>query len=165
VDMVPIAYHCTYFCFHLYLIIIYFTSMHVPIMLHTVILMLQIFYIKWLTRVSDWLTDLCGPTNWQRLTDWVQPQSVPTLSAITIFQPFWAWKSCLVTFKSLNPDLHNVCSSFLMTCLFYPKWDLYHPNWDLLWLCQGPTSMEYCKGNLTDLRRILHLSLAKGNPK
>jgi hypothetical protein len=22
-----------------------------------------------------------------------------------------------------------------------------------------------CKGNLTDLRRILHLSLAKGNPK
>jgi hypothetical protein len=24
---------------------------------------------------------------------------------------------------------------------------------------------EYCKGNLTDLRRILHLSLAKGNPK
>jgi hypothetical protein len=26
---------------------------------------------------------------------------------------------------------------------------------------QGPD----CKGNLTDLRRILHLSLAKGNPK
>jgi hypothetical protein len=24
---------------------------------------------------------------------------------------------------------------------------------------------EDCKGNLTDLRRILHLSLAKGNPK
>jgi hypothetical protein len=24
---------------------------------------------------------------------------------------------------------------------------------------------EICKGNLTDLRRILHLSLAKGNPK
>jgi hypothetical protein len=24
---------------------------------------------------------------------------------------------------------------------------------------------ETCKGNLTDLRRILHLSLAKGNPK
>jgi hypothetical protein len=23
----------------------------------------------------------------------------------------------------------------------------------------------WCKGNLTDLRRILHLSLAKGNPK
>jgi hypothetical protein len=23
----------------------------------------------------------------------------------------------------------------------------------------------FCKGNLTDLRRILHLSLAKGNPK
>jgi hypothetical protein len=23
----------------------------------------------------------------------------------------------------------------------------------------------YCKGNLTDLRRELHLSLAKGNPK
>jgi hypothetical protein len=23
----------------------------------------------------------------------------------------------------------------------------------------------HCKGNLTDLRRILHLSLAKGNPK
>jgi hypothetical protein len=29
-------------------------------------------------------------------------------------------------------------------------------------------TVEYehrCKGNLTDLRRILHLSLAKGNPK
>jgi hypothetical protein len=27
-------------------------------------------------------------------------------------------------------------------------------------------SLHYlCKGNLTDLRRILHLSLAKGNPK
>jgi hypothetical protein len=26
-------------------------------------------------------------------------------------------------------------------------------------------SDHYCKGNLTDLRRILHLSLAKGNPK
>jgi hypothetical protein len=24
---------------------------------------------------------------------------------------------------------------------------------------------EHCKGNLTDLRRELHLSLAKGNPK
>jgi hypothetical protein len=24
---------------------------------------------------------------------------------------------------------------------------------------------SWCKGNLTDLRRILHLSLAKGNPK
>jgi hypothetical protein len=24
---------------------------------------------------------------------------------------------------------------------------------------------EVCKGNLTDLRRILHSSLAKGNPK
>jgi hypothetical protein len=24
---------------------------------------------------------------------------------------------------------------------------------------------DVCKGNLTDLRRILHLSLAKGNPK
>jgi hypothetical protein len=24
---------------------------------------------------------------------------------------------------------------------------------------------QWCKGNLTDLRRILHLSLAKGNPK
>jgi hypothetical protein len=27
------------------------------------------------------------------------------------------------------------------------------------------THVAYCKGNLTDLRRILHLSLAKGNPK
>jgi hypothetical protein len=25
--------------------------------------------------------------------------------------------------------------------------------------------VRFCKGNLTDLRRILHLSLAKGNPK
>jgi hypothetical protein len=25
--------------------------------------------------------------------------------------------------------------------------------------------VQMCKGNLTDLRRILHLSLAKGNPK
>jgi hypothetical protein len=25
--------------------------------------------------------------------------------------------------------------------------------------------LTFCKGNLTDLRRILHLSLAKGNPK
>jgi hypothetical protein len=25
--------------------------------------------------------------------------------------------------------------------------------------------VDDCKGNLTDLRRILHLSLAKGNPK
>jgi hypothetical protein len=31
-------------------------------------------------------------------------------------------------------------------------------RWDLI-------VKEYCKGNLTDLRRILHLSLAKGNPK
>jgi hypothetical protein len=31
---------------------------------------------------------------------------------------------------------------------------------------QCPIEREfYCKGNLTDLRRILHLSLAKGNPK
>jgi hypothetical protein len=29
------------------------------------------------------------------------------------------------------------------------------------WLSGGGV----CKGNLTDLRRILHLSLAKGNPK
>jgi hypothetical protein len=29
-----------------------------------------------------------------------------------------------------------------------------------------PEDLAYlCKGNLTDLRRILHLSLAKGNPK
>jgi hypothetical protein len=28
-----------------------------------------------------------------------------------------------------------------------------------------PQDIGYCKGNLTDLRRILHLSLAKGNPK
>jgi hypothetical protein len=29
-----------------------------------------------------------------------------------------------------------------------------------------PTDKRWiCKGNLTDLRRILHLSLAKGNPK
>jgi hypothetical protein len=27
------------------------------------------------------------------------------------------------------------------------------------------TGADKCKGNLTDLRRILHLSLAKGNPK
>jgi hypothetical protein len=27
------------------------------------------------------------------------------------------------------------------------------------------TKCGNCKGNLTDLRRILHLSLAKGNPK
>jgi hypothetical protein len=26
-------------------------------------------------------------------------------------------------------------------------------------------TVETCKSNLTDLRRILHLSLAKGNPK
>jgi hypothetical protein len=30
---------------------------------------------------------------------------------------------------------------------------------------QCPRRVFYCKGNLTDLRRILHLSLAKGNPK
>jgi hypothetical protein len=29
----------------------------------------------------------------------------------------------------------------------------------------GKISYTSCKGNLTDLRRILHLSLAKGNPK
>jgi hypothetical protein len=29
----------------------------------------------------------------------------------------------------------------------------------------GPALDDNCKGNLTDLRRILHLSLAKGNPK
>jgi hypothetical protein len=29
----------------------------------------------------------------------------------------------------------------------------------------GRNSEGSCKGNLTDLRRILHLSLAKGNPK
>jgi hypothetical protein len=29
----------------------------------------------------------------------------------------------------------------------------------------GHISRDCCKGNLTDLRRILHLSLAKGNPK
>jgi hypothetical protein len=28
-----------------------------------------------------------------------------------------------------------------------------------------PAFDDDCKGNLTDLRRILHLSLAKGNPK
>jgi hypothetical protein len=31
----------------------------------------------------------------------------------------------------------------------------------LVLICCG----VFCKGNLTDLRRILHLSLAKGNPK
>jgi hypothetical protein len=33
--------------------------------------------------------------------------------------------------------------------------------------CLGPFVVKacVCKGNLTDLRRILHLSLAKGNPK
>jgi hypothetical protein len=32
---------------------------------------------------------------------------------------------------------------------------------------RGGKEMDRCpyKGNLTDLRRILHLSLAKGNPK
>jgi hypothetical protein len=29
----------------------------------------------------------------------------------------------------------------------------------------GTGRLGTCKGNLTDLRRILHLSLAKGNPK
>jgi hypothetical protein len=29
----------------------------------------------------------------------------------------------------------------------------------------GGNAGRRCKGNLTDLRRILHLSLAKGNPK
>jgi hypothetical protein len=37
-------------------------------------------------------------------------------------------------------------------------------------VAEGPvttqaTTQDKCKGNLTDLRRILHLSLAKGNPK
>jgi hypothetical protein len=33
-------------------------------------------------------------------------------------------------------------------------------------ITEGVVSMYLdCKGNLTDLRRILHLSLAKGNPK
>jgi hypothetical protein len=35
--------------------------------------------------------------------------------------------------------------------------------------CKGTSVLfltsPICKGNLTDLRRILHLSLAKGNPK
>jgi hypothetical protein len=31
--------------------------------------------------------------------------------------------------------------------------------------CGIKQSYNTCKGNLTDLRRILHLSLAKGNPK
>jgi hypothetical protein len=30
---------------------------------------------------------------------------------------------------------------------------------------RGSSGGNNCKGNLTDLRRILHLSLAKGNPK
>jgi hypothetical protein len=30
---------------------------------------------------------------------------------------------------------------------------------------RGVKGERECKGNLTDLRRILHLSLAKGNPK
>jgi hypothetical protein len=33
------------------------------------------------------------------------------------------------------------------------------------WLTDEELYAEHCKGNLTDLRRILHLSLAKGNPK
>jgi hypothetical protein len=31
--------------------------------------------------------------------------------------------------------------------------------------CHQKDFAGICKGNLTDLRRILHLSLAKGNPK
>jgi hypothetical protein len=31
--------------------------------------------------------------------------------------------------------------------------------------CRDHSGGGMCKGNLTDLRRILHLSLAKGNPK
>jgi hypothetical protein len=30
---------------------------------------------------------------------------------------------------------------------------------------EDKSGSSVCKGNLTDLRRILHLSLAKGNPK
>jgi hypothetical protein len=35
----------------------------------------------------------------------------------------------------------------------------------LSWVEEEKGEFRQCKGNLTDLRRILHLSLAKGNPK
>jgi len=49
----------TYFCFNLYLIITYFTPTcphNIIFHLNTVIPLLQIFCMKWLTRVSKWLT-------------------------------------------------------------------------------------------------------------
>jgi hypothetical protein len=36
---------------------------------------------------------------------------------------------------------------------------------ELLLLHVGPNGDRFCKGNLTILRRILYLDLAKGNPK
>jgi hypothetical protein len=46
------------------------------------------------------------------------------------------------------------------------NWKKNRPSQDLRGLKSDKRAEQQdCKGNLTDLRRILHLSLAKGNPK
>jgi hypothetical protein len=60
---------------------------------------------------------------------------------------------------------------FLRTDYYLDLHYLALPSWAILWHFDYTkvyivyVDMQTCKGNLTDLRRILHLSLAKGNPK
>jgi hypothetical protein len=62
-----------------------------------------------------------------------------------------AQDTCLALDDDLDSDVNNITIEEV-DCIFMT---MVHPV----------DTQHFCKGNLTDLRRILHLSLAKGNPK
>jgi hypothetical protein len=61
----------------------------------------------------------------------------------------------------------NDSNQVVMAVSRQQQWQMESDGGDLLeWRASGEVHVRaMCKGNLTDLRRILHLSLAKGNPK
>jgi hypothetical protein len=83
------------------------------------------------------------------------------------FSSHWGWspqiRMDLVT-KGLGPLSHSLVFDWLATSLC--KSTGIAVMWALRFVKFNPIDNTLdCKGNLTNLRRELHLSLAKGNPK
>jgi hypothetical protein len=89
-----------------------------------------------------------GAFLWKLFSEFKVGGELLTLSAfVCIWEvSFWGKKTCILYILISNEGLDTKhIPSLLESC------------------CGGGGGL--CKGNLTDLRRILHLSLAKGNPK
>jgi hypothetical protein len=59
---------------------------------------------------------------------------------------------------------NGLVKAFTSVIPYYPHNQTGETDGNNVTHCVDQSSAD-CKGNLTDLRRILHLSLAKGNPK